>query len=157
MNETKKSSKRTDASLELLYTISRELAAQIDLPELLKRILQLTAETMGAGSGGILVLDEDGEVTEGALIVGELVLDHTASQQADTVESGLAGWVLKERKPALVTNTHDDPRWMRRDNDEIDGFERSAICVPLQARDRVVGTIDPVTTGSTRISPLLWS
>jgi PAS domain S-box-containing protein len=135
------STKRADASLELLYTISRELAAQIDLPELLKRILQLTAETMGAASGGILVLDEGEDITEGALIVGGKVLDHTAAQQADTVKSGLAGWVLQERQPALVTNTHNDPRWMRRDTSKLDEVARSAICVPLQTRDRVVGVL----------------
>jgi PAS domain S-box-containing protein len=139
-------SKRADASLELLYTISRELAAHIDLPELLKRILQLTAETMGAASGGVLVLDESGEISEGALIVEGKVVDHAAAQQADTVKSGLAGWVLQERKPALVTNTHDDPRWMRRDTSSLDNVARSAICVPLQTRDRVVGVLTLVHT-----------
>ena len=35
MKEDTKPSKRTDASLELLYTINRELAAQINLSEVL--------------------------------------------------------------------------------------------------------------------------
>ncbi len=141
MKKDTNTSRRTEDSLDLLYTISRELAAQIDLSEVLKRILQLTAEAMAAASGAILVLDESEKITEGALIVDGAVLDHTASQQQDTVRRGLAGWVLKERKPALVTNTHDDERWMRREENEIDRVARSAICVPLQAQKRVVGVL----------------
>jgi PAS domain S-box-containing protein len=141
MNAKKKTSERADASLELLYTIGRELAAQIDLSELLKRILQLTGEQLGAASGAILVLDENGEVTEGASIIDGAVRDDAAEQQGETVKSGLAGWVLQEQKPALVINTHEDPRWLRRDETEIDDVERSAISVPLQARDRVVGVL----------------
>jgi len=141
MNAKKKTSERADASLELLYTIGRELAAQIDLSELLKRILQLTGEQLGAASGAILVLDENGEVTEGASIIDGAVRDNAAEQQGETVKSGLAGWVLQEQKPALVINTHEDPRWMRRDETESDDVERSAISVPLKARDRVVGVL----------------
>jgi PAS domain S-box-containing protein len=144
MKEDTSISRRTEASLDLLYTISRELAAQIDLSEVLTRILQLTAETMEAASGGILVLDESGEVIEGALIVDGTVLDHTASQLKDTVSSGLAGWVLQEREPALVSNTHDDERWMRREKNGVDDVARSAICVPLQARERLVGVLTMV-------------
>jgi len=53
---------RTRSSLELLYDISRELAAQLDLRRLLQHILQLTLEAVGATSGSILVLDESGAV-----------------------------------------------------------------------------------------------
>ncbi|MGD8814385.1 MAG: GAF domain-containing protein [Anaerolineales bacterium] len=141
MNAETKTPERTDASLELLYSISRELAAQIDLAKLLKRILQLTAEKLGAASGGILVIDEEGVATEGALLYEGAVRGHTAAQQADTLRGGLAGWVLQNRKPALVINTHKDPRWMRRDGKHIDSLSRSAISVPLIAQDRIVGVL----------------
>jgi NtrC-family two-component system sensor histidine kinase KinB len=141
MSDETKASERTKASLELLYTVSRELAAQIDLDKLLKRILQLTAEKLGAGNGGILVIDEKGVATEGALIVDGAVLDHTAAQQVDILKDGLPGWVLKNRLPALVVNTHEDPRWLLREGSEIDGVSRSAISVPLIAQDRIVGVL----------------
>lgn len=74
---------RTRSSLELLYDISRELAAQLDLRGLLQHILQLTLESVGATSGSILVLDERGAVLEGALAFGGKVHDHTAEQLTD--------------------------------------------------------------------------
>src|SRR3990170_8242246 len=100
---------RARTSLELLYNISRELAAQLDLRRLLQHILELTLEAVGASSGSILVLDESGAVQEGALAFGGKVHDHTAEQLTDTYERGLAGWVVERRQAALVRNTGADP------------------------------------------------
>ncbi len=132
---------RARTSLELLYRISRELGAQLDLRELLERMLQLTLENVGAASGSILVLDEGGRVIEGALAYEGQVHDHTAEQLAVTYERGLAGWVVEHREPALVASTQDDPRWLKRPRDASNGDSRSAISVPVTARDRVVGVL----------------
>jgi len=131
---------RTKASLDLLYSISRELTAQLDLRELLQRILQLTLEAVDAPAGSILVLDERGEVTEGAVAYGGRVHDHTADQLRDTYEQGLAGWVVENREAVLIEDTLNDPRWLQKP-DQQEEETRSAISVPLVARDRVVGVM----------------
>ncbi|HLB63866.1 MAG TPA: GAF domain-containing protein, partial [Anaerolineales bacterium] len=112
MTTTKRPTARERASLELLFRISQELAAQLDLRQLLQRILQLTLETIDAPSGSILVLDERGQVTEGALAFGGKVHDHTADQLSDTFERGLAGWVVEHREAVLLPSTRDDKRWL---------------------------------------------
>lgn len=132
---------RTKASLDLLYSISRELTEQLDLRELLQRILQLTLEAVGAHAGSILVLDEDGEVTEGAIAYGGKVHDHSAEQLRDTYEQGLAGWVVENRKAVLVQDTSKDKRWLHKPDGKIDEDPRSVISVPLLARDHVVGAL----------------
>lgn len=131
---------RTRASLDLLYSISRELTAQLDLRELLQRILQLTLEAVGAPAGSILVLDEQGEVTEGAVAYGGRVHDHTAEQLRDTYEHGLAGWVVDNREAVLIEDTLSDERWLQKPEPDEEET-RSAISVPLIARDRVVGVL----------------
>jgi PAS domain S-box-containing protein len=140
MTTTKRPTARERASLELLFRISQELAAQLDLRRLLQRTLQLTLETIDAPSGSILVLDEGGRVTEGALAYGGKVHDHTADQLADTFERGLAGWVVEHRQAVLLPSTRDDKRWLLKEN-EGPGESRSAACVPLVARERVVGVL----------------
>lgn len=152
MTTRKPRTERARASLELLYRISRELAAHLDLRELLQRILRLTLENVGAPSGSILVLDEHGAVTEGALAFGGKVHDHTADQLADTFERGLAGWVVEHRQPALVRSTRDDPRWLRRPEEEGSAESRSAVSVPLIARDRVVGVLTLVHPQANRFT-----
>jgi PAS domain S-box-containing protein len=132
---------RTKASLDLLYSISRELTEQLDLRELLQRILQRTLEAVGAPAGSILVLDEYGEVTEGAIAYGGKVHDHSAEQLRDTYEQGLAGWVVENRQGVLVRDISKEKRWLPRPEEKPDGAPKSAISVPLLARDHVVGVL----------------
>lgn len=131
---------RTRASLDLLYSISRELTAQLDLRELLQRILQLTLEAVGSPSGSILVLDELGQASEGAIAIEGKVHDHSMEQLRDTFEHGLAGWVVENRQAVLIEDTRKDKRWLRKPEEE-DGESGSAISVPIMAADRVVGVL----------------
>lgn len=143
-------SQRTRASLELLYSISRELASQLNLSELLGRILKLTLETVGANSGSLVVLDEHGEAAEGTYFHQGKLHAHTAEQLAETLEGGLAGWVLENREAALLPNVLEDERWLKRDFEIKEGLNRSAICVPIIVRDRVVGILTLVRAETDR-------
>lgn len=141
MSVEAKATERERASLDLLYAISRELSGELDLRDLLQRVLKLTMTNVGALSGSILVLDEEGKVSEGALAYDGKVHDQTAERLADTFEQGLAGWVVENREAALVVNTLDDKRWLDRHPEEENGNPRSAISAPLLARHRIVGVV----------------
>ncbi len=132
---------RDRAALELLYAISQELTTQFDLRDLLQRVLRLTLEAVGASSGSIMVLDEKGEVVEGVVAYAGKVRLQDAQNLTDTVERGLAGWVINRRQAALIPSTRDDPRWLSRSWDESDSTSRSAISVPLVSHDRVMGVL----------------
>jgi D-sedoheptulose 7-phosphate isomerase len=129
---------------ELLHTISEELAEKVDLRELMRRILQLTLESVGAGSGSIVVLDEDGDIVDGAMSYGGTVHSQSTQQLADILANGLAGWVVENRQAALIPSTRDDPRWLRRIWDETGESSRSALSVPLIAHNRVVAVLTMV-------------
>jgi PAS domain S-box-containing protein len=131
---------RTRSSLELLYSISRELTAQLDLRELLQRILQLTLQAIGSPAGSILVIDESGQASEGAIAFEGKVHDHSMEQLRDTYEHGLAGWVVENRQAVLIEDTSKDSRWLRKpEEEEIESG--TAISVPLLAGERVVGVL----------------
>jgi D-sedoheptulose 7-phosphate isomerase len=122
---------------ELLSQISEEFAAKLDLHNLLMRLLDLTVNYLGATSGSIVVLDEKGEVIEGASAYAGKVDAKPAELFSETVRNGLAGWVVENRRPGIVENTVDDPRWLRR----VWETSRSAICIPLMTMDRVIGVL----------------
>ena len=61
----------TRESLELLYHVIRELSAALDLNTVLKRVLFLSMQRVGATSGSIIVLDDKGRPVESAIITGE--------------------------------------------------------------------------------------
>lgn len=129
-------------SLDLLHNISQEFAEKFDLHELLRKILQLTLQTVGAASGSIVVLDDEGSVVDGALAYAGQVHTEEKEQLSEIVQHGLAGWVVENRQAALVKSTSDDPRWLKRDWDtQSTNSSRSALSVPLMTQDRVVGVV----------------
>src|SRR4030065_1289883 len=132
----------TRSSLELLYHISRELSSALDLRTVLERILFLSMKNVGAINGSIIVLDDNGIPVDSAIITGDTIHKHTTKRLVDTLDKGLSGWVVRERKVALVENTHRDPRWMpRRYEDDNTQVPKSAVCAPILTRNKLVGVL----------------
>lgn len=142
MNQQPKEDASTRASLELLYHISRELSSALDLSTVLRRVLLLSMWNIGATSGSIIVLDAQERPIESAIIVGDVVHDHTTQRLRSTLEQGLAGWVVKNRQAALVLDSTTDKRWITRQYDtEQQLGPKSVVSAPLLTRDELVGVI----------------
>jgi NtrC-family two-component system sensor histidine kinase KinB len=130
------------ALLELLMGVSREVATALDLRTVLQRLMYAAIQNVGGERGSIVVLDDVGNPIDATIIYGKKFKDHSAQQLSETVERGLAGWVVRHRKPALVPDTSKDERWLRRPDDSTEkSGSKSAICVPLMARERLVGVL----------------
>ncbi len=126
----------------LLYKISREFNSALDLHTVLQRVLFLTMKNIGAKSGSIIVVNDEGEPIESAIIYGSNLHRQTTQQLRATTEHGLAGWVLRHRMAALVRDTSKDARWLRRPDDAVDrSGPKSAISAPLISREKLVGVI----------------
>ena len=133
---------RTKALLELLYHVSRELATALDLRTVLQRVLYEAIQNVGGERCSVVVLDDAGKAMDGTIVYGTQVHEHTTQQMRDTVERGLAGWVIRNRKGVYVPDTSKDERWLIRPDDAVDKTgAKSAICVPLLARERLVGVL----------------
>ncbi|HND47256.1 MAG TPA: GAF domain-containing protein [Anaerolineales bacterium] len=130
------------ALLELLVKVSREVATALDLRTVLQRVLYACIQYVGGERGSIVVMDDLGKPVDATIVYGKQFHDHTTQQLRETVERGLAGWVVQNRKPALVPDTSKDERWLRRADDAAEkSGAKSAICVPLLARERFVGVL----------------
>lgn len=128
--------------LELLININREVAAALDLRTVLQRLLFAAMQYVGGERSSIVVMDDSGKPVDATIVYGKQFHEHTTQQLRDTVERGLAGWVMQYRKPALVPDTSKDQRWLRREDDAAQkNGGKSAICVPLIARERLVGVL----------------
>ncbi len=130
------------SSLELLYNVSRELASALDLRTVLQRIMFQSLKMVGGERGSIVVLDDNGKAVDAATVFGMQVHEHTTTLLRETMERGLAGWVVRNRQPAWVPDTSKDERWLRRPDDAANrSGPKSALCVPLLTRDRLVGVL----------------
>lgn len=132
----------TRESLELLFHVSRELATALDLRTVLQRILFLSVRNVHAERGSIVVLDNRGQPVEAAIVFGDRIISHTIQQLRETVNRGLAGWVVRNQEKVLVADTSKEARWLRRPDDAQDqSGAKSAICVPLLSQERLVGVL----------------
>jgi D-sedoheptulose 7-phosphate isomerase len=126
--------------IDSLYALANDLQNEEKLENQLERILKVSIESVGAESGSLLVFDEQGEVSLGALAYDGRVRNEVSRQIGEIVRNGLAGWVAENRSPALISNTKDDPRWLQRSWEKRNG-SRSAVSVPLINSNRVIGVL----------------
>ncbi|RPJ25048.1 MAG: GAF domain-containing protein [Chloroflexi bacterium] len=145
---------RTKALLELLYHVSREVATALDLRTVLQRVMYEAMQNVGGDRCSIVVLDDAGKAVDATIVYGKQVHEHTTQQLRDTMERGLAGWVIRNRKGALILDTSRDERWLMRPDDAVDrSGVKSAICVPLLAREKLVGVLTLVHPAPNAFSP----
>jgi PAS domain S-box-containing protein len=130
------------ALLELLINVSREVATALDLRTVLQRLLYAALQHVGGERGSLVVMDDMGKPVDATIVYGKQLHEHTTQQLKDTVERGLAGWVVQNRVGALLPDTSKDQRWLRRADDSAENTgAKSAICVPLMSRERLVGVL----------------
>jgi D-sedoheptulose 7-phosphate isomerase len=133
---------RAKSTSELLSALSRAIEQGGEADVVLQRILGLTLVAMQAASGSLIVLNQSREVVAAALAYAGTV--RPAQGLEETVQRGLAGWVVENRQPVLIANTLEDPRWLRRPWEETAVSTRSAASAPLIAGGQVVGVLTVV-------------
>jgi D-sedoheptulose 7-phosphate isomerase len=138
---TPETKERIKSSLELLYRISNEIEPGMELRDILHRVLELTMDGIGASSGSFIITNEKGDIAEAALAYQGKVDFNTSHALGEIAERGLAGWVLENRKSALIASTSDDPRWLPGAWENHAKSSRSAVSVPLMDKDHVVGVL----------------
>jgi PAS domain S-box-containing protein len=136
---------RTRSSLELLLNISRQLTSTLNLRKVLENVLSLSIGNVGAERGSLIVLDEDQKPIMAAIYYDGSPKPYTVRQIKDILSGGLAGWVIKNREPALISDTRTDERWMKKPAEgKRFGEAKSALCVPVMTRDETVGVLTMV-------------
>jgi PAS domain S-box-containing protein len=134
--------KTSPSSLELLYQVSREFASALDLRTVLQRVLFQSLKYVGGERASIVVMDDNGKTVDAAIVFGTKMQRSATQTLRETVERGLAGWVVRHRQGAWVPDTSKDERWLHLPDDSAEkSGAKSALCVPLLAKDKLVGVL----------------
>jgi sigma-B regulation protein RsbU (phosphoserine phosphatase) len=125
---------RLDAeAFELLAEIGHEVAAVLDLDQLLARIAQLARRVIDYRTFGILLVNQDNELEiKVAVQYGEKVVLPKVP-----LGEGLVGYAALHREPVIVPDVSKDPRYIKVVEDV-----RSELAVPLLLKDRCIGVFD---------------
>jgi PAS domain S-box-containing protein len=115
---------------ETLYRITSELGASLELERVLERALLLFSDALGIEHGTITLVDQEtGQLELRASLEG-IRGAHMRGERTPLMQAtGLAGWVLQNREPALVEDVTEDPRWLEVPEKELE--IRSVVAAPL--------------------------
>jgi signal transduction histidine kinase len=117
---------------------SSRLDAELD--HILTDLLKLACRTNAAEVGTIALVEAG---------AGDLIVRHTFGTSFKELAVGarlpkgvgIAGWAIANRKLALVADVSSDPRFAFRGRKDLDFVPRGMVCVPLMARDGVIGAL----------------
>ncbi|RMF37773.1 MAG: GAF domain-containing protein [Chloroflexi bacterium] len=133
--------------LKTLHQISEALTSRLEQEAVLNRVLQGVREVLPVEGVSIwLTAPQPG----GRPPVLRLVATHSPSLGSRfpniqlAVGEGIAGWVVRTGKSALVPDVRQDERFSPQ-LDRMTGFQtKSLLCVPLIGRKEVIGVIEVV-------------
>ena len=125
---------------ESLFKIMQELSASLDLDHVLNRTLLVINEITGAQQSTLLLIRPDERTFYHRASLGYTESPPVGGHPTNLdVDEGLAGWVVKQRKPVLIDDLRQDVHWV-----ELEGYEtkhRSALALPLMVGAEVLGVL----------------
>ncbi len=129
--------------INALTKISKAIASDIYLEDILRLIVTVTAEMMGSNICSLMLIDEKKK---------ELVIRATQSISEEynkkaplKIGEGIAGKAAKENKPIAVKNVTQEKEYKHKDIAKKEGL-CSLLCVPLVVKGKVIGVINCYTS-----------
>ncbi len=126
----------------LLNEASRVINSSLDIDEIMHTLLSQMNEFLNAEAISIALVDDSTD---------ELVYQVAQGAGAEQIvglrlpmNQGLSGWVIKHCKPALVTNTNQDPRFHDLGDQRTGHPTEAMICAPMQFKGEALGTIQAI-------------
>ena len=127
--------------LATLNEISKELAATLDLENLLGRIMRSAVEILNAEAGTLFLIDEE---------TGDLVFRVVEGGAQDLVGKrvpagkGIVGEAASTGEPVISNNVLQDQRWFSDVDRETQFQTQSLLAVPLKVQERSIGVIEVI-------------
>lgn len=128
------------AALKDLYGATQQITSEENLFALLDQILYNAMSVLRAEDGSLLLLDEETNELAFVLVHGDIRNELRGYRiRSDT---GIAGWVARQREPLIVNNPRQDGRFSLDIDEEFSFVTRSILCVPMMARGKLIGVIE---------------
>ncbi|MBN2190477.1 MAG: GAF domain-containing protein [Candidatus Aureabacteria bacterium] len=134
--------KSYEDQLEALFKISKAIASDNYLEDILKLIVAVTAQVMNSMICSLLLIDEKKQ--EFVVRASQSVSEEYNKKPPLKITEGIAGKAVKEKKPIVVKDLMEAKDYKYREIAEKEGL-KSLLCVPLIVKDKVIGVINCYT------------
>ncbi|PMB45827.1 ATPase, partial [Fischerella thermalis CCMEE 5201] len=116
--------------IDLFEDISTQITASLDVRQIAQLVLQEISQLIESSDGIILLLSPDATAFESIAEFG-LFFAHGCPE----LGKGIIGNIVQSNRAELINDVQADPRLQGQEN------VRALICVPLRAKERVMGAI----------------
>jgi len=127
--------------LELLFEMGRLLASKLELADLLKTVLELSARVVGAETASLLLLDA---ATQELYFDVALGLGDEAAKVRLKIGQGIAGAVAKSRVCEIINDVRADSRWSPKMDEQTGFVTRSILAAPILLKGRLLGVVEAI-------------
>jgi len=129
--------------IEALSRVASLITSGLYLEELLRLIVNVTAEIMNSKISSLMLFDPDKK----ELVVRATQSISEAYNRKPNIKlgEGIAGEVARDNKPLCVLDVREDSRYLNRDIAEKEGLY-SLASVPLALKGRVIGVLNCYTS-----------
>jgi GAF domain-containing protein len=135
--------------IQAISKVANLITSGMYLEELLRLVVQVTAEIMNSKISSLMLLDPDKK---------ELVVKATQSiseaynkKPNIPLGEGIAGVVARDNKPVCVLDVKEDARYLNQGLAKKEGL-CSLACVPLAVKGRVIGVLNCYTSKKHKFS-----
>src|SRR4030042_1363452 len=141
--KTKKNYQIYIKQIEALAKVANLITSGFYLDELLRLIVNVTAEIMNSKVSSLMLLEPDKK----ELVVRATQSISEAYNKKPNLKlgEGIAGRVAEDNKPICVLDVKEDSRYMNRDIAQKEGLY-SLASVPLAVKGRVIGVLNCYTS-----------
>jgi signal transduction protein with GAF and PtsI domain len=129
--------------LEAISKVSKMITSNLYLEDILKLIVNVTAETMNSKICSLSLIDEKTKTL--VLKATQSMSDLYNKKPPLNIGEGVAGKVALENKPMSVYNISKEPEYKYKDIAKKEGL-RSLLSVPLSVKGRVIGVLNNYTS-----------
>ena len=134
---------RNARELATLNSATHALASDLDLNTVLKQTMVEINTLLEAEDASVLLIDPEYNDLYFAAVATEDAFEKLFGKHMP-IDSGIAGWAVRNRQSVLVDNAQVDTRFYN-NIDAVSGFTtESLLAVPLIARDQVIGVLEVI-------------
>ncbi len=129
--------------IEALSKVADLIASGMYVDELLRLIVQVTAEVMNSKISSLMILDPD----TNCLVIKATQSVSEAYNKKPNIKlgEGIAGIAAREKKPIIVPDLQKDSRYLNQSIAEKEGLV-SLASVPMTVKGRVIGVLNCYTS-----------
>ncbi len=128
--------------LVLLNDVATAITQNRNLQDLLKQIMETTAQMLHANACTLMLLDHASNELVFSIPEGEA--GEQLKQYRLPLSQGISGYVARTGEPVIVNDVAKDRRFNQTVDNKTGFVTKTIMCVPMVVRDRTIGVIEVI-------------